>query len=156
LSEDEDELLTAITYRGAAMTFSDPELAYLGTQRLGRLSTLKADGAPQVSPVGFRYNEELSTIDIGGFSMSTSQKYRNVKSDGRVAFVVDDVASIDPWRVRCLEIRGVAEAVPDPSDPTPGRDGSIIRIRPGRIISFGIDQSDQAPHELTPNNRDVV
>jgi pyridoxamine 5'-phosphate oxidase family protein len=35
-------------------------------------------------------------------------------------------------------------------------DSSIIRIRPARIISFGVDQTDQAPHELTPNNRDVA
>jgi pyridoxamine 5'-phosphate oxidase family protein len=109
-----------------------------------------------VSPVGFHYNEELGTIDIGGFNMSTSQKFRNVTRNGTVAFVVDDIASTQPWRVRCLEIRGIAEAVPDPSNPTPGHDGSIIRIVPRRIISFGIDQPDQEPHELTPNNRNVT
>jgi pyridoxamine 5'-phosphate oxidase family protein len=38
------------------MTFSGPELAYLGTQRLGRLATVQSDGSPQVSPVGFSYN----------------------------------------------------------------------------------------------------
>jgi pyridoxamine 5'-phosphate oxidase family protein len=138
------------------MTFSDAELAYLGTQPLGRLATLQPDGAPQVSPVGFQYNEELGTIDIGGFNMSTSQKFRNVTRNGRVAFVVDDIASTQPWRVRCLEIRGIAEAVPGPSGPTPGHDGSIIRIVPRRIISFGIDQPDQEPHQLTPNNRNVT
>jgi pyridoxamine 5'-phosphate oxidase family protein len=138
------------------MTFSDAELAYLGAQPLGRLATLQPDGAPQVSPVGFLYNEELGTIDIGGFNMSTSQKFRNVTRNGTVSFVVDDIASTQPWRVRCLEIRGIAEAVPDPSNPTPGHDGSIIRISPRRIISFGIDQPDQEPHELTPNNRNVT
>jgi hypothetical protein len=56
------------------MTFSGPELKYLATQTIGRLATLQANGAPQVSPVGFSYNEELGTIDIGGFNMSASQK----------------------------------------------------------------------------------
>ena len=140
------------------MMFSEPELEYLTTQRLGRLATVQADGTPQVSPIGFRYNEELGTIDIGGFYMSQTQKFRNVAHDGRVALVVDDVPSTDPWRVRCLEIRGMAEAVPDPSTPTPARgsDGSIIRIHPRRIISFGLEQPDQEPHAMTSHNRDVA
>ena len=42
--------------------------------------------------------------------MAASRKFRNVAENGRAAFVVDDIASLDPWRVRCLEIRGDAEA----------------------------------------------
>jgi pyridoxamine 5'-phosphate oxidase family protein len=135
------------------MTFSAPEIDYLKTQQLGRLATLRSDGAPQVSPVGFEYNAELDTIDISGFGMSTSQKFRNAGRDERVAFVIDDVASLDPWRVRCLEIRGVAEAIAGAVDSK--TDTAIIRVHPRRIISFGIDQTDQLPHELTPHNRDV-
>ena len=41
--------------------------------------------------------------------MSKSQKFRNVARNPKVAFVVDDITSRDPWRVRCLEIRGTAE-----------------------------------------------
>jgi pyridoxamine 5'-phosphate oxidase family protein len=138
------------------MTFTDPELAYLGSQRLGRLATVRPDGAPQVSPVGFSYNPELGTIDISGYHMSASQKFRNVAHDGRVGFVVDDIVSTQPWRVRCLEIRGSAEAILDPSGPTAGADSSKIRIHPGRIISFGIDHSDEDPHLLVPNKRNVA
>ncbi len=137
------------------MTFNDDEIAYLVSQRLGRLATVRADGTPQVNPVGFRYNPDLGSIDIGGYTMSTSQKYRNVRRDPRVAFVVDDIVSTDPWRVRCLEIRGTAEAVPDPSDPVAGSDASLIRIHPRRIIGFGLDRSDLDPHLLIPNRRDV-
>lgn len=134
--------------------FTDPELDYLASQRLGRLATVQPDGTLQVSPVGYRYNAELATIDIGGFAMSASRKFRNVAADNRVAFVIDDVVSTSPWRVRCLEIRGSADAVQDP-DVAPGQDDSVIRIRPRRIISFGIDEPDQEPHLLTANNRDV-
>jgi pyridoxamine 5'-phosphate oxidase family protein len=137
------------------MTFTDPELAYLATQTLGRLATVQPDGTPQVSPVGFRYNQDLGTIDIGGYYMSTSQKFRNISHDGRVAFVVDDIVSTQPWRVRCIEIRGSAEPVLDPA-ATPGNDSSIIRIRPRRIISFGIEQPDQEPHLLVAHKRDVA
>jgi pyridoxamine 5'-phosphate oxidase family protein len=137
------------------MTFTDAELAYLGSQPLGRLATIRPDRTPQVSPVGFSFNKETGTIDIGGFNMSRSQKYRNVGQHERVAFVVDDLVSRDPWRVRCLEIRGIAAAVPDPGDPQPGQDSSLIRIRPRRIISFGIEHPDQEPHEMTTSNRDV-
>ena len=132
------------------MTFTAAELAYLAAQPLGRLATAQPDGTLQVSPVGFRYNSDLATIDIGGWHMAASRKYRNVADNGRVAFVVDDVPSVDPWRVRCLEIRGVAEAV-----PLPGGE-AIIRIHPRRIISFGIDAPDTEPHSLVPSKRDVL
>ena len=60
------------------MTFTDAETAYLASQRLGRLATIQPDGSPQVKPVGFRYNPGLGTIDVTGFNMTTSQKFRNV------------------------------------------------------------------------------
>src|SRR5215469_4082643 len=121
------------------MSFSSAELAYLATQRLGRLATMQPDGTLQVNPVGFRYNRQDGTIDIGGFNMASSRKFRNVADNGRVAFVVDDIASVDPWRVRCLEVRGRAEAIAAPADSAAPVGGAIIRIHPGRIISFGLD-----------------
>jgi len=128
------------------MTFHDFELEYLAGQPLGRLATVQPDGTLQVSPVGFRYNAELGTIDIAGYRMTRSRKYRNVADNGRAAFVVDDIRSRDPWRVRCLEIRGTAEVVPEQE---------LIRVRPRRVISFGIDDADSEPHEMTTHTRDV-
>jgi pyridoxamine 5'-phosphate oxidase family protein len=142
------------------MSFTKAELDYLASQRLGRLATVQPNGTLQVSPVGFRYNTATGTIDVGGYNMTASRKFRNVADNGRVAFVVDDVASVQPWRVRCLEIRGHAEAVTSPDDSTydtsTGIDGAVIRIHPSRIISFGIDDPDHDPHELVANNRDVT
>jgi pyridoxamine 5'-phosphate oxidase family protein len=135
--------------------FSDRELEFLASQRLGRLATEHPDGTLQVSPVGFTFNEELGTFDISGYRLSTSRKFKNVAHNGKVAFVVDDVPSVDPWRVRCLEIRGHAKAI-EPSGKTPdGVDGALIRIYPERIISFGIDEPDQEPHAMTAHNRSV-
>src|ERR1700712_2183262 len=119
------------------MIFTDLELAYLATQRLGRLATVQPNGTVQASPVGFRVNTDLGTIDIGGFNMAASRKFRNVAHNGRVAFVVDDLRSTDPWRVRCLEIRGTAEALTSGDASNLEAPGPIIRIHPQRVISFG-------------------
>jgi pyridoxamine 5'-phosphate oxidase family protein len=117
-------------------------LAYLVSQRLGRLATVDRAGAPQNNPVGFRYNADLGTIDIGGRAMGASRKFRNVTGNPRVAFVVDDIESVQPWRVRCVEIRGYAEALYDqvPYDG-PGMSPELIRVYPERIISFGVDET---------------
>jgi pyridoxamine 5'-phosphate oxidase family protein len=113
-------------------------VAYLATQRLGRLATVDPGGAPQNNPVGFRYNPDLGTIDIGGRNMGASRKFRNLATNPRVAFVVDDLASVQPWQPRMVEIRGHAEALRG-EDYGPGFSGEIIRIHPDRVIAFGLD-----------------
>ncbi len=140
------------------MTFKSPELDFLRQADLGRLATVQPDGTPQNSPVGFSYNEALGTIDIAGYRMSKSQKFRNIARNDKVALVVDDITSRDPWRVRCLEIRGIAEqAEIAPSRGAAGDelDTAIIRLTPKRIISFGIDDQVSEPHQLEVDIRDV-
>jgi pyridoxamine 5'-phosphate oxidase family protein len=129
------------------MALNSTEIEYLAGQRLGRLATVQPDGTLQNSPVGFHYNEETSTIDIRGFRMAASRKFRNVAANGRVAFVVDDLPSTNPWRVRCLEVRGIAEAIDEPEP--------IIRIHPRRVITFGLDEPDSDAHSLTVHKRDI-
>jgi len=137
------------------MPLTRAEIDYLEVQQLGRLATIQPDGSPQVKPVGFRYNPELATIDIGGFRMSASQKFRNVSRDGRAALVVDDIASTQPWRVRFLEIRGIAEAVPALPDDEGQGDTAVIRIHPRRILSFGIEEPPGEPHQTRLRARDL-
>lgn len=120
-------------------TFTERELEYLREQRLGRLATVRPDGTVQNNPVGFSYNTDLDTFDIGGRNMAASRKFRNIAAGSKVAFVVDDIASLDPWTVRCLEIRGDAEALAEPADSASRFGGPIIRVHPRRIVSFGID-----------------
>jgi pyridoxamine 5'-phosphate oxidase family protein len=128
------------------MTFTDAESAYLASQRLGRLATIGPDGSPQVKPVGFRYNPELGTIDVSGFNMAASQKFRNVRRNGQAALVVDDIASVHPWRVRFLEIRATADAIAAPGGSAGLSDEALIRIHPTRILSFGIEEPPREPH----------
>jgi pyridoxamine 5'-phosphate oxidase family protein len=118
---------------GMIARLSPAQIDYLHSQRLGRLATIRPDGSPQNNPVGFRYNEALGTIDIAGHNMGASQKFRNLTKEERVAFVVDDIKSFDPWQVRCLEIRGTAQGLHGIDSPEP------IRITPERILAFGIE-----------------
>ncbi|WP_454195348.1 PPOX class F420-dependent oxidoreductase [Nocardia sp. Marseille-Q1738] len=118
------------------------QIDYLHTQRLGRLATVRPDGTPQNNPVGFHYNADLGTIDIAGWNMGASRKFRNLATNDHVAFVVDDIASVQPWRVRCLEIRGTAEALTDVDPYISGVSREMIRIRPDRIIAFGLAGED--------------
>ena len=126
---------------------------------LARLATIQPDGTLQNSPVGFSYNEALGTVDIHGYRMSKSRKFRNLASNNTVALVIDDIASRDPWRVRCLEIRGTAELAASGERRAESNadeiDTAIIRITPRRIISFGIGDTDTEPHKLAADSRDV-
>jgi pyridoxamine 5'-phosphate oxidase family protein len=121
------------------MNLSENERNYLNSQPLGRLATLAPDGSPQSRPVGFFLNDALGTIDIGGHNLGRSQKFRNVQRDGRVTLVVDDLASIDPWAPRGIEIRGEAEALTDAEPPRPGFSSELIRIHPNRVLAWGLD-----------------
>jgi pyridoxamine 5'-phosphate oxidase family protein len=122
--------------------FTDKEIEYINSQRLGRLATIRPDGTPQNAPVGFRYNAELDAIDIGGRSMSRSKKFRNIEHNPNVAFVIDDV--LPPWQPRFVEIRGTAEQVSTGGKALFGAnyeaDDALIRITPRQIISYGLEE----------------
>jgi pyridoxamine 5'-phosphate oxidase family protein len=118
--------------------FTENELAYLAAQRLGRLATVAKNGAPQNNPVGFHYNAELSTIDIFGLNMGATRKFRNVRTNPLVSLVIDDLASVDPWAVRGVEVRGTAEALDDEPPPMARMSRQVIRIHPRRVISWGL------------------
>jgi pyridoxamine 5'-phosphate oxidase family protein len=112
--------------------FTDAELAYLqGERRLARLATVGADGTPHVTPVGWSYNAELQTIDVGGRDVAATKKFRDVNRTKRAAIVIDDV--LPPWSPRGVEVRGGAEALEGPP--------ALIRIHPRRIVSWGLEAS---------------
>ena len=109
--------------------FSAEEVAYMtGERRLARIATVGADGTPHVVPVGWTYNAEQDTIDVGGSDMAATKKFRDVKRSGRAAIVIDDV--LPPWQPRGIEVRGRAEAI---EDGLP-----LIRIHPDHVRSWGL------------------
>jgi pyridoxamine 5'-phosphate oxidase family protein len=115
--------------------FTNAQIKYLKSQRLGRLATLRSDGTLQNNPVGFAFDETTGTFEIGGINMGGSQKYKNVVANGQVAFVVDDLETVEPWKPRMVEVRGTAEPIPN-DDPR----RSTVRIHPKRVVSFGIEE----------------
>jgi pyridoxamine 5'-phosphate oxidase family protein len=120
--------------------FTPEELSYLRDQPLGRLATVDEQHVPQVVPVGFFVDEQTGEVSIGGTALGSTRKFRNVEATGRAAFVVDDLVSIDPWRVRGIEIRGHAEARRDVDPPRPGMSRELILIHPERIRSWGLSE----------------
>jgi pyridoxamine 5'-phosphate oxidase family protein len=116
--------------------FSEQELNYLASRRLGRLATIDAGGLPHVVPLGWSYNPALDTIDIGGRDFAGTKKFRNVKANPKVALVIDDV--LPPWRPRCVMVRGEAEALEEAAGPDGEPLGPIIRIHPRQVISWGL------------------
>lgn len=105
------------------------ELAFLQEgRRLARVATVGRDGTPHVVPVGWSYNPETDTIDVGGHDFAATKKYRDVVRHGRAAIVIDEVLA--PWSPRGIEVRGRAEAIEGPP--------ALIRIHLDRVRSWGL------------------
>ncbi|HEX2028832.1 MAG TPA: PPOX class F420-dependent oxidoreductase [Nitriliruptorales bacterium] len=130
--------------------FTDAELVYLRGQRLGRIATADAGCQPHVVPVGFRYNPDTDTLDVGGHNLPSSKKWRDVAANALVAFVVDDLASVTPWRPRGIEVRGRGELANHGGEAFgPGWAPEVIRIHPRRIIAWGLEQDARHPTRRT-------
>ena len=131
--------------------FTSGEIAYLRSQRLSRIATVGPNGQPHVVPVGFRYNPDQDTIDVRGHDFSKRKKFRDVQHNPRVAIVIDDLASVNPWTVRGIEIRGEAEILTTGGQEIgPGYDAAMFRIKPNRIVSWGIDGQRSHSARSTP------
>lgn len=131
--------------------FTPAEIAYLSSQRIGRIATIGPDGRPHVVPVGYRYNPETDCIEIGGREGFTKRKhYRDIVRNPKVAYVVDDLPSVNPWTIRGIEIRGDAEVLATGGENiVPGFGPDMVRIRAKRIMSWGIE-STHAPAAARP------
>lgn len=116
------------------MLLDENQVSYLTSHGLGWLATVTADGSPQNKPVGYRYNAALGTIDIGGYAMERSAKYRNIAANPTVSFVVDDSVGEGAEGTRFLEARGRAEQ----AAVGPDGGGPVIRIHPTRVVSWNI------------------
>jgi len=110
--------------------FSEVEAEYLAENILGRVATVSESGQPHVVPVAYRFDG--AEITFGGRSLSRSLKFRNLMSNSRVAFVVDDVVSTRPWKVRGVEVRGIARPHEAGGDPV------VVRITPRAVRSWGL------------------
>jgi pyridoxamine 5'-phosphate oxidase family protein len=89
------------------VSFTEEEMDFLAENRLARVATVSPDMQPHVVPVVYEFDG--SAFYFSGWNLARSLKFRNIQRNGKVAMVFDDVPSVSPWRVRGLEVRGVAE-----------------------------------------------
>lgn len=118
--------------------FSEAETNYLKTQRLARIATASPRGTPEVSPVAFEFDGKY--FWIGSHSQDIflrTRRYKNITGgNGRVSIVVDDLASVTPWRPRGIKVSGFAELMEH--DGIFGN-GKYFRITPKVTVSWGIE-----------------
>jgi pyridoxamine 5'-phosphate oxidase family protein len=123
--------------------FSKKEIEYLKSQHLARISTVSPkDLQPDVSPVGFDFDGEY--FYVSGINLSKTRKYKNVLKNNKVALVIDDLETIDPWAPRGIRIYGTADIVARQGGYMDGGHSfssplSYIRIRPLQKWSWGVD-----------------
>jgi pyridoxamine 5'-phosphate oxidase family protein len=130
------------------MSFTEKEIEYLRGQRLGRLATVTAANQAHVVPTGFRVSDDATTIEIGGHNLATRRPLylRNIETNPWVAYVVDDLASINPWTPRGVSVRGRAEIHPDGGQRLgPDFDATVIVIVAARVTSWGIEGPSFGP-----------
>jgi pyridoxamine 5'-phosphate oxidase family protein len=139
--------------------FTDAEIGYLRSQTLGRIATAGPDRQPHVTPVTFFYNEDEDAIDVGGISFGGTKKWRDAQHNAKATHLVDDVLS-NPRRARALEVRGEAEVHDTGGDRInprfPNLADEFIRIRPTRIVSWGLDEGGVSGQGFQMNARSVA
>jgi len=140
------------------MSFSDEEVAYLRSQRLARLATVDPAGQPDVVPVGFEFDG--TRLYVGGLVPARTRKFRNVQAGNtKVALVIDDLVSTNPWSPRYLRIYGTAELVERQGQLGPGPYMQITPPSPGASTSTGARSpttarsSRTAPSTTPPTRR---
>ena len=130
--------------------FTVQEIEYLKSSRLGRMATVDQKGNLHVVPVGFRYNPEHDTIDIGGHNIVPTKKFRDALKHGRMAFVVDDV--LPPWKPRFVEVRGTVKHHAEGGKAINERFApDILRLTPTYIVSIGINDDVVRPGQGAVN-----
>lgn len=118
--------------------FSEAEVNYLKSQRLARVATASPRGTPEVSPVGFEFDGRY--FWIGSHSQAifpTTRRYKNITAGNtKVSLVIDDLASVEPWRPRGIKVSGTAELMEHEGIFGPGK---YFRITPKVTVSWGIE-----------------
>jgi pyridoxamine 5'-phosphate oxidase family protein len=127
-------------------TFTDAEIEFLNSQRLGRIAAVGADGMPHVVPVAVFYDPDTEALVIGAnvqFGqevMIKSKKFRDAQRRPKVAVVIDAPSP------QILEVRGDAETHLEGGEDIGVRVGAPfafapawVRIRPRRIVALGIN-----------------
>ncbi|MEU5698521.1 PPOX class F420-dependent oxidoreductase [Streptomyces aurantiacus] len=129
------------------MSFTEEEITYIHSQRLARIATVSADGQPDLTPVTFEFDGRH--FYIGGYNPTNTRRARNVRSGNhKVAFVIDDLASTQPWSPRYLRLYGTAELV---TRPTRTGEHQILKVTPVTSWSMNLSGTWSADSAYQPH-----
>lgn len=93
------------------MAFSVDEVDFLRSQALARVATVGAGGQPDVVPLAFEFDGDGFWVGGVGAAVLRTRKFRNVLAgQTRVALVVYELVSLQPFVARSVRVYGVAEA----------------------------------------------
>ncbi|MEU8893195.1 pyridoxamine 5'-phosphate oxidase family protein [Streptomyces sp. NPDC048442] len=106
--------------RGRRIMMTDAERdTYLAGQRVCRVATVSADGAPHVGALWFVWDGASLWL----YSITRSRRWAQLRKDPRLAVVVDD--GVEYGELRGVELSGTAEFVgeaPRTGEPCPELD----------------------------------
>ena len=91
-----------------ALTLDPRLLAFVAQQKWGVLATIKQDGRPQLSNVGYSYDGDVVRVSV----TADRAKTRNLQRDPRVTL---HVSSKDFWS--WVAVEGTADLTPVAADP---------------------------------------
>jgi pyridoxamine 5'-phosphate oxidase family protein len=92
------------------VSFTDEEIAYLRSQPLARVATIGPEAQPDVVPLAFEFDGTHLWVGGAGESVLRTRKIRNVAAgQHRIALVVDDLVSLEPFIARGIRVYGTAD-----------------------------------------------
>lgn len=140
-ARDSKGQLLSDTYTPAPI-FSRQQLAFLDSQRAGRLATATPDGVPHVIPVCYACDGASLYIALDAKPKRVAperlRRVRNILENPRVALVIDRYS--DDWsELAYLLIQGTAALV-QPDEPEQPRAIELLRRRYVQYWSMPIEQ----------------
>ena len=130
--------------------FTDAELTYLGTHRLGRLATVGGTGTPHVVPTLYHFDTESGSFRIGqGPLKGRGQQrlyVRHVAANSKAAFVVDDMLTEPTYTPRGISVKGTAVVHTEGGEAFGPEFGpQWLEVIPEWVASWGIDTDSYEP-----------
>ena len=124
--------------------FTEKELGRLRAARLARIATVGPDGQPHVVPLTFTLNEAEDAVDVGGIGFGSSKKWRDAQRNQKVTFLLDESSGGEAYGIELRCTAELHETGGNAINPRfPGFDPQFLRLRPHRIVSWGVEVSSR-------------
>jgi len=134
--------------------FTEKELAKLRESKLARIATVGPDGQPHVVPLTYTLNEAENAVDVGGIGFGSSKKWRDAQRNQKVTFLLDESSGGEAYGIELRCTAELHETGGEKINPRfPGFDPQFLRLRPHRIVSWGVEVSSSV--SPAPVGRDV-